>query len=408
MTEPGELHLAGWRDDTPGASSRIHLNNAGAGLMPAPVFSAMEEHLRREAALGGYEAADAVAAEVDRAYTDVGALIGAPSRSIAMVENATVAVAQALSAFDFESGDVIVTSRADYVSNQLMLLSLARRRGIVIRRAADLPEGGVDPADLEALLADPRVKLVVLSWIPTNSGLIQDVVAVGAACARRGVPYLVDGCQAVGQLSVDVRRMQCDFFGATARKFLRGPRGQGFLYVSDRILDQGRFPLYLDLRGGDWTDADSFAPARGAHRFENWEFSYAALLGLGAAARYARAVEPLGGFERSRWLAAQVRERLTSIPGVRVLDRGGTLAAIATADLGRPAEPVMLALRAAGINTSRLTRSSAVIDMDAKGTGSALRISPHYYNTLAEIDRCLEALTEILRRPPSPNGPTAG
>ena len=399
MTLPGEEHLARWRADTPAAAHRIHLNNAGAGLMPAPVLSAMVDHLEREAELGGYEAADLMADDVHRAYADLGRLLGAPARNVALVENATVAVSQALSAYDLGPGDVVVTSRADYVSNQLMLLSLAQRRGVEVRRADDLTEGGVDPDSVAAHLTDPAVKLVVLSWIPTNSGLIQDVAAVGAACARRGIPYLVDGCQAVGEIAVDVNAIGCDFFGATARKFLRGPRGQGFLYVSDRVLGEGRFPLYLDLRGGTWTGPDSFVATADARRFENWEFSYAGILGLGAAARYALDAQSLGGFDRCRALAARARKGLAAIPGVRVLDRGRDLAAIATADLGRDAEAVMLQLRALGLNTSRLTRGSAVIDMDAKGTQSALRISPHYYNTVEEIDRCLEALGEILAGP---------
>ncbi len=399
--EPGLSQLAQWRADTPGASRRTHLNNAGAGLMPAPVLSAMETHLRREAELGGYEAADASAAVVDRAYREVAGLIGTKPRNIAMVENATVAVSQALSAFDFEPGDAVVTSRADYVSNQLMLLSLARRRRIEIRRAADLPDGGIDPTSVDELLADGRVRLVVLSWIPTNSGLIQNVAAVGAICARRGIPYLVDGCQAVGQLPVDVTQIQCDFFGATARKFLRGPRGQGFLAVSDRILAEGKYPLYLDLRGGDWTAADDFIPAIDARRFENWEFSYAGVLGLGEAARYARTAETAAAYDRVRWLATVLRDRVSAIPGVRVLDRGRSLAAIVTADLGVDAQPVRDALRARAINTSVTTRAAAVIDMDAKGVQSALRLSPHYYNTTDEIDRCAEALSEILRDRPS-------
>ncbi|MFN0177244.1 MAG: aminotransferase class V-fold PLP-dependent enzyme [Gemmatimonadales bacterium] len=397
MTEPGATHLARWRGDTPGTTHRIHLNNAGAGLMPAPVLAAVTDHLRVEADIGGYEAADQAAAEIEQTYQQIGALIGAQRRNVAIVENATVAVAQALSAFDWRPGDVVVTSNADYVSNQLMLLSLQARCGIEVRRAGDLPAGGVDPEQIASLLAEPRVKLVVLSWIPTNSGLIQDVAAVGRACRDRGVAYLVDACQAVGQLPVDVAEIHADFLAATARKFLRGPRGIGFLFASDRALDAGWYPLFIDLRGGTWLDPDKFAPAADARRFENWEFSVASVLGLGAAARYALAAHADGALLRTQWLAEQLVARLGAVPGVRRLDRGRHRSAIVTLDLGRDPTPVMHALRGADINTSCFGRSAAVIDMDAKGIAAGLRVSPHYYNSLDELDRFVASLASLLR-----------
>jgi len=396
MTEPALI--ARWRADTPGITHRIHLNNAGAGLMPAPVLLAMTDHLRLEARIGGYEAADLVEPAIRSGYQALARLIETLPRNIAVVENATVAVSQALSAFDFVPGDVIVTTEADYVSNQLMLLSLAQRRGVVIRRAADRPTGGVDPDSLDEICRDPRVRLVVLSWIPTNSGLIQDAEAAGEICARRGIPYLVDACQAVGQLPVDVRRLRCDFLAATGRKFLRGPRGIGFLYVSDRMLDAGRFPLFLDLRGGVWTDPDRFEIAPGAERFENWEFAYASPLGLGEAARYAGAAQADGGFERSARLGVLARQHLAGLPGVTLLDRGPNLGAIATANVaGRSAGQLIRALRERGINSSAFARSAAVIDLDRKQVPDGIRVSAHYYNTEAELATFGDELGRLLR-----------
>src|SRR5215467_10673815 len=171
--------LERWRSDTPGCIDRIHLNNAGASLPPAVVRDAIVTHLDRESQFGGYEAADEAAERIQEAYDAVATLIGTSARNIAVVENSTVAFAQALLAFDFRRGDVIVTSRADYVSNQLMYLSLGRRLGVEVRRAADRPDGGIDPASLRPLLADGRCRIVTLSWIPTNSGLIQAAADVG-------------------------------------------------------------------------------------------------------------------------------------------------------------------------------------------------------------------------------------
>ncbi|HVH68237.1 MAG TPA: aminotransferase class V-fold PLP-dependent enzyme [Gemmatimonadales bacterium] len=390
-----QLHC--WRRDTPGCRDRIHLNNAGAALMPQPVLQALVDHLEHEAAIGGYEASDEAEPRFRETYELLGRVVGAAARNIAIVENATVAFNQAISAFDFRPGDRIVTTRTDYPSNQLVYLSLARRAGVETVRADDLPEGGVDPESVRRCASHPRTRLVALSWVPTNSGLVQDARAVGAVCAELGVPYVVDACQAVGQLPVDVAELRCDFLGATGRKFLRGPRGIGFLYVSDRMLERGAFPLYLDMRGADWTDPDDFRLADGARRFENWEFACALVLGLGAAARYALAVGPAGA-KRAVELAAGLRERLADIRGVRVLDRGAQRCAIVTVDAaGHDAAALKLQLRQRGINTSSADRRSGVLDMDDKEASSVLRFSPHYYNTEDELDTAAAALAGLVR-----------
>ncbi len=387
-----------WRAETEAvAAGRIHLNNAGASLMPRPVCEAVFAHLRREIMMGGYEAADAAAGAIEQAHEDVASLIGAAGRNIAVVENATVAFAQALSAFDFAPGDIILTSRNDYVSNQLMYLSLARRRGVRVVRAADLPTGGVDPDSVAGLIARERPRLVALTHVPTNSGLVQPVEEVGRVCAEHDVPYLVDACQSVGQLALDVTRLRCTYLAATARKFLRGPRGVGFLYVSDDALARGHYPLYLDMQGAQWAEADGFELAGDATRFENWEFAYALMLGQGAAAAYARRVGVAEAGTYAADLARRAREQLGAVPGVRVLDAGEQLGATVTVEVeGHDARDVVRLLREEAINTSAVDRSSAVLDMDAKDAASALRISPHYYNTAREIDIAVGAVEAVV------------
>ena len=396
-TAATDTALERWRADTPGCQERIHLNNAGAALPPRSVVDVMHRHLDREAEIGGYEAADEAAPRVQEVYEAVGRVVNTRGRNIAIVENATVAIAQALSAFDFKPGDVLVTTRCDYPSNQLMYLSLAQRLGLVIKRAADLPGGGVDPASVRKLIRDPRCRLVVLTWVPTNSGLVQNAAAVGAVCEEAGIPFVVDACQAVGQIPVDVHAVRCDYLAGTARKFLRGPRGIGFLYVSDRALAGGAYPLYVDMRGADWKAANEFDLVRGAQRFENWEFSYALVLGLGEAARYALAVGDVA-FTRSHELAEDLRAKLKTLPQVRVLDRGAERCAIVTiAVAGHEPEELQHRLRARGINTSVSDRMSGVIDFEAKGITGALRLSPHYYNTAAELGAAVTVLDELTR-----------
>lgn len=398
MSDPfdQEPQLRHWREDTPGCAHRVHLNNAGAGLMPRPVLDAIVAHLDREANFGGYESSDDAASAVNDSYAAVARILGAQPRNVAVVENATVAFFQALSAFDFRPGDVIVTTRNDYISNQLAYLSLARRCGVEIRRAADLLTGGVDPDSVRELLREPRVRLLAVTWVPTNSGLVQPVEELGGIAESAGVPYLIDACQAAGELPIDVARLRCDFLSATARKFLRGPRGIGFLFVSDRALQRNDYPLYLDMRGGHWKTADTFELAPDARRFENWEFAYSLVLGLGEAARYADRVGIERGGLRARELAVTLRTKLRALPDFRVLDHGKELAAIVTVAVpGWDAPDLVNALRRRGINTSATLRDYAVIDMDEKGVASALRVSPHYYNTEAELDVLIEALASL-------------
>jgi selenocysteine lyase/cysteine desulfurase len=407
MTDENELldeareaaAVARWRADTPGCEGRVHLNNAGAALAPACVGVAVREHLALEAEIGGYEAADSVEGRVAEAYAAIGGLIGAPSRNVAVVDSATTGVELALSTIDFRPGDRIVTSQADYPSNQIMYMSLERRLGVKRVVAAELPEGGVDPDSVRRLARDSRCRMVALSWVPTNSGLVQAAAEVGAACREAGVPFLVDACQCVGQIAIDVERLGCDFLTASARKFMRGPRGIGFLYVADAALARGAHPLFPDMRGARWTEPDEFQLADGAQRFEKWERPVALVLGMGAAARYTAAVGD-AGFARAGRLAAELRARLGAMHWARVLDRGAERCAIVTAEIqGWDADQLKLRLRARGINTSAASREHGVLDMDAKRAATVLRISPHYYNTRREIDALLEALAELAATP---------
>jgi selenocysteine lyase/cysteine desulfurase len=236
-----------------------------------------------------------------------------------------------------------------------------------------------------------------VSWIPTNSGLVQDVEAVGAVCEGADVPYVVDACQAVGQIEIDVGRLKCDYLSATARKFMRGPRGIGFMYASDRALARGDHPLFVDMRGARWTSAGGYEIAPTARRYEDWEFPYALVLGQGVAARYALEVGIETAQARAWALAARLRDALGALPRVRVLDRGVTRCAIVTITVeGRQADPIVRALKERRINTVSSLREFGIYDFEAKGVETAVRLSPHYYNTEAEVDEAVAALGEIL------------
>lgn len=387
------MNLQQYRTDTPGTAHFIHLNNAGAALMPRPVLEAMQQYLQLELINGGYEAAAMERKSIAGFYSALAKMLNTEDRNVAFTASATDAFNRALSSIPFSRGDVILTTSNDYVSNQIAFLQLQDRFGVKLLRAKDLPAGGVDPDSMEALIKEHRPRLVSVTHIPTNSGLIQPVAAIGKLCRQYNCWYLVDACQSAGQLSLDVQDIQCDFLTATFRKFLRGPRGAGFLYVSDRVLDQSMAPLFLDLHSATWPEADQYEPDATAKRFENWERAYALVLGATAAVDYALEIglEVIAGQVQKN--AAYLRNKLQEIDGIRVLDRGDQLGGIVTIHLPRlQAAKVKVRLRRAGVNTSLVFRGSALIDFDEKGVDWALRLSPHYYNTVEEMDKAVEAI----------------
>ena len=388
--------VAKWREDTPGVENRIHLNNAGAALMPRPVHQAIVDYLAIERDIGGYEAADQQADEIAITYDRVAALVGAKPANMAIVANATAGFIQSMSSFDFQRGDTILTSRADYTSYQIHYLALSQRLGVRVLHAEDLPEGGIDPQSVREILSREKCRLVHVSWIPTHSGTIQDARGVGEVCEDAGVPYIVDACQAVGQVPIEVNGLKCDYLSVTARKFLRGPRGIGFMFASDRALARGDHPLFVDMRGAKWVSPERYDVDPSAKRYEDWEFPYALVMGLRAAAEYAldAGIERCG--ERARSHAAYLRERLSGISGMKLLDRGRELSAIVTVELeGRDARKIVEQLRTIGINTAATLQWYGMLDLGPRGVQSAVRLSPHYYNTTDELDRVVDVLAEL-------------
>lgn len=383
------------RAETPGCAQRIHLNNAGASLPPQTVLHTMQDYLALEAEIGGYEAADAKASEIAGFYTAVARLLGAHPRNIAFAGSATDAYARALSAIPFQTDDVILTTENDYVSNQIAFLALEKHRGLRIVRARDSAAGGVELEDFADLLKKRQPRLVAVTHVPTNSGLVQPVAAIGQLCRAQGTWYLVDACQSAGQLPLDVEQIGCDFLTATLRKFLRGPRGGGFLYVSDRVLEAGLEMAIPDMRSAHWTAANTYVPAPDARRFEYWEMAPAIVLGSKVAVEYALQVGLAQIETRVKSLADFTRQQLQTLPGVRVLDQGEQLCGIVTAhaEAWQP-QALLNQLAARRINCRTSPLCVAQLDFPRKGVEWALRISPHYYNTEEEIIRTIETLRE--------------
>jgi cysteine desulfurase/selenocysteine lyase len=372
---------------TPGCERVLHLNHAGASLLPQPVLDAVIGHLELEAQMGGYEAAEAAAPQIEHTYAAVAELVGASPEDIALTESATTAWASAVHAFGLAAGDRVVITRAEYSSNAMTLLQLAERTGCELVLVPDDEHGQLDLAALERTLASGPVALASIVHVPTSSGLVNPVAAAGQLCRATGVPLIVDACQSAGQLPLDVDAIGCDILTGNGRKFLRGPRGTGFLYVRPSILPRLR-PVTVDLSGATWVSADRFELRPDARRFQLFETSIAARIGLGVAVDHALGWGLDAIAERNRGLAEGLRARLGDIPGVTVRDKGTERCAITTFTVeGVAPDEVVRRARAEGMNVNVSTPPFAQLDLGHRGLDGVVRASVHYVTTDDELDR---------------------
>jgi selenocysteine lyase/cysteine desulfurase len=395
--------IARFRNDTRGCSQVVHLNNAGASLMPDVVTNAITEHIDLESRIGGYEASAMRAEAIQQFYVQAGRLINCDASNIAFTASATDSFVRALSAIPFRPGDVILTDNDDFISNQIQFLAYEKRFGVKLVRIQNAPEGGVDLEDLAQKLKQLKPRLLAITHIPTNSGLVQPVKAIGEIYGEYqrtqgdGIWYILDACQSIGQMKLDVTELQCDFLSVTNRKFLRGPRGAGFLYVSNRALQCGLEPLFIDMRGAQWVERDQYVPRDGGIRFEDWEFAYALVLGTRAAIEYCLAIGEQRIWQQVKLLSGLMRHELSTIDKIRVLDKGPVLGGLVTFTV-QGSEPAYLVneLAKRKINVVPSYRNLAVIDFDEKQVEWAIRASPHYFNTTEEIAIFTSALKEII------------
>ncbi|MFD7499504.1 aminotransferase class V-fold PLP-dependent enzyme [Streptomyces sp. NPDC059850] len=389
------------RKETPGVESVTHLNNAGAALMPAPVVRAMTEHLELEARRGGYEAAEIQEEALNLPYAAAAEILGCEPGDIAITDSATRAWSLAFYSIPFQSGDRILASSVEYGSNYLSLLHVARRAGAVVEVLPNDEFGRVDVAALRAML-DDRVKAVVMTHVPSHSGIVNPIAEIGAAVRETGALYLVDACQSIGHLPIDVKEVGCDFLSACGRKYLRGPRGTGLLYMSPRAAENVD-PLMVGLDGACWLGGGRYAIAPGAKRFETWEVNAVARVGLGAALSYALETGIEASWARIAELGRTLRRELHALPGVQLLERvdeDGELAGIVgfTVD-GHEPDEIRQAMHRSDVNLWVSRSNTACVDMEDRKLEQTLRASVHYYNTHAEIQQLSSALGAFLGDP---------
>jgi cysteine desulfurase / selenocysteine lyase len=390
---PFDLQRA--RQDTPGSAHVLHFNNAGSSLMPQPVLDATIKHLQLEAQIGGYEAFDKANDAIEHTYDAAAALIGCSRDEIAVLENATRAWDMAFYSLPFQAGDRILTSMTEYASNYIAFLQIARKTGVIIEAIPNDEHGQVSVEALRQML-DEHVKLIAVTHVPTSGGLVNPIAAIGKVARAANILYLVDACQSVGQMPIDVNIIGCDMLSTTGRKYLRGPRGTGFLYVRRAVLERLE-PPFLDMHAATWVARDRYEMRSDARRFENWEANFAGKIGLGVAIDYAMQWGLDTIWRRVKSLAYQLRTQLSPLPGVIVRDRGIVQCGIVTFTVeGLEPEEIKKKLAAQNINVSVSVVESTRLDMEARGLISMVRASVHYFNSEEEVERFCAEVEKML------------
>jgi selenocysteine lyase/cysteine desulfurase len=383
------------RRETAGTRYGAHFNHAGAALAPDVVLNTIMRYQQDEHRMGGYEAMVAFADELDEVPVLVARMLGAKPNEIALQESATMAWYKVFRSIDWRRGDVILTAQAAYGTNYLGFLQLQRQLGVDFRVVPNNVHGEIDLAALETMIT-PEVRMIALTHMPTNGGLVNPAAEVGNIARRHHLLYLLDACQSVGQMPLDVHALGCDFLSATGRKFLRGPRGTGFLYVREERLAE-LDPVFPDIYGANWVDLDRYESAAGARRFEHFEFNRANRLGLGAAVRYYLDHEPEYIWTRIQALALRLREALRAIRGVVVHDVGRVQSGIVTFTVaGHTPDAIKAQLDQRDIRVSIAWMGSARLDMERRGLERMVRTAVHYYNTEAELDLLVDAVRDMI------------
>ena len=386
--------LARARSETPGCVKVMHFNNAGAALMPQPVLEAVVGHLQLEAEIGGYEAKKRETQRVERVYEAAASLINCTPDEIAFIENATRAWDMAFYAIPFQSGDRILTTKSEYSSNYIAYLQVARKTGAMVEVIPN-DEHGQTSVDALCNMIDDRVKLISITHVPTQGGLVNPAAKIGRVAREAGVLYLLDACQSVGQMPIDVKEIGCDILSTTGRKYLRGPRGTGFLYVRRELIEQLE-PPFLDLHAATWVADDRYEIRTDARRFENWEMYYAGKVGLGVAIDYAMSWGLLTTWTRIRTLAEQLRSQLVALGSVTTHDLGVERCGIVTFNVeGIAATAVQSKLAEMNINVSVAQEESSRLDLLERQLPELVRASVHYYNSEDEIERFCDAVARM-------------
>ncbi|MGF6114161.1 aminotransferase class V-fold PLP-dependent enzyme [Pseudomonas frederiksbergensis] len=385
--------VARLRAATPGCASVIHFNHAGASLPSQATLDAILGQLQREALGGPMETADQSVQA--RARSAAASLLNTEPEAIAFASSGSAAWGMAFNALGpWQSGERILVGRHEWGGN-LACIARAVAAGAQLEVIPCDETGAVSVSALRQMI-DPKVKLIALTWLPANGGLINPAEAIGAVARQHGIAYFIDAGQALGQLPCDVQALNCDALKGAGRKFLRGPRGSALLYIRPGFMERLQ-PTQLDVLSAPW-DGAGFTMRNDARRFETSEVSVALLAGLANALEECNALGTTAIRQRIDGLSRGLRERLLTIPGLTLHNlgpQGHQSGLIAFTLKGWDCVELKLRLAQRGINIGANGVAYTPLDMQARGLESIARIAVSYFNTEEEIDVLLGRLREL-------------
>lgn len=382
------------RAETKGTTQKIHFNNAGASLPPDVVVETVVNYLNEEAIYGGYETEYKYRDQLEDTYTQIARLINADKDEIAIAENASMAWHLAFNGIDFKAGDVVITSEMEYVTNLIGFLNAQKTHAIELRVIPNDEHGNFSLTALEDAIS-PKTKLIAITQIPSTAGGMIPIVEIGKIARRHNILYLVDACQSAGQVPLDVKEIGCDMLSVTGRKYLRAPRGTGFLFVKKEVQNKLKL-IFMDGFSAPSVSETDYKVRNDARRFELYEKNRAITLGLGKAVEYALNVGIERIWQRIQYLAGLMRRQLNDLDGITVHDSGDQQCGIVTFSVdGMDSALIKSELAANQINVSVGKAISTLIYMNKNQLNTIVRASVHYYNTEEEIKEMCSVLASI-------------
>ncbi|MEW6343955.1 MAG: aminotransferase class V-fold PLP-dependent enzyme [Paraburkholderia sp.] len=385
------------RAQTPGTQHITHFNHAGSSLPSAATLEAIRAHLWREATMGPMEAGVAARAQTENARALAAQLFNAQPMEIALTDGNSQGWGGAFAALGtWQPGDRILVARHEWGGNLATMRLTAGRAGASIETIPSDSSGAVDPEALEAML-DERVRLIALTWMPANGGLINPAAAIGRIARRHGIAYFIDAAQAVGQMPIDVTELGCDILSGVGRKALRGPRGTGLLYVRQAFLER-LTPAFVDTHTAPLDAGGEPVLRTDAARLEPSEAAPALRCGLASALQEALEIGVENIRARIDAVAQTVRAELAQIDGVTLLDQGRERSGLVSFSVaGHEPAALQRALAARGVTIGSNGVSYTPLDMNARGLTQIARVSVSYLTTEEEIGKMLGDLRSLLQ-----------
>ncbi len=395
-----EQEVGQLRAQTKGTDKKIHFNNAGASLPPDVVVDTVVNYLQEEATEGGYETEFKYKDQLENTYNLIAKLINADKDEIAVVENASTAWGLAFNGIDFKAGDEIIISEMEYITNLIGFLNVKKDYGVETRVIPNDEHGNFSLTAMEAAIS-PKTKLIAITHIPSTAGSMMPIIEIGKIARKHNILYLLDACQSAGQVPIDVAEIGCDMLSVTGRKYLRAPRGTGFLYVKKEVQDKLKL-LFMDGFSTPSVSLTDYQVRADARRFELYEKNRALTLGLAKAVEYALNIGVDRIWQRIQLLANLMRKELATIDGITVHDIGDEKCGIVTFSLnGIDSANVKSKLAEKHINVSVGLAKSTLIYMNKNHLSGIVRASVHYYNTEDEIRVMCKELVSLFKYLPS-------